>query len=96
MNVAHSEARVEAIYQILVEECGANTDDIAVRSFVYEFTKENPTSEYRFQGKLGFGGKFRYPRMTVDCYSEDETPAIRAMIEKANARLAAFKTSDSY
>ena len=46
--------------------------------------------EYRFQGALGFGGKFRNHGYgwRVDCYSEDETPERLAMIESANAALA--------
>jgi len=43
--------------------------------FIVEFTSKEPCTEWRFQGSLGFGGKFRYPRMSVDCYPEDETPA---------------------
>jgi hypothetical protein len=79
-----------AVFNILVEHAGARADEQDQRSFVLEFTKERPTSEYRFMGGLGFGGKLRFPRLTVDCYPEDETPARREMIEKTNAALAAF------
>lgn len=82
-----------ALYEVLVAECAARADD--VDSFVLEFTKRDdpygPTQEWRFQGALGFGGKFRYPRCTVDCYRENETPATLAMIESANQKLAELK-----
>jgi hypothetical protein len=57
--------------------------------------------EFRFQGALGFGGKFRNNGNNsntpyVDCYPEDETPARREMIAKANARLSAlFNAEDN-
>jgi hypothetical protein len=38
-------------------------------------------------GSLGFGGKFRrgdHGSLYVDCYSEDETPVRKEMIQKAN------------
>lgn len=84
---------LDAIYTVLVEECGAREDGremfLAVRD---EVRRELPI-EYRFQGALGFGGKFRYhPTWLpyVDCYPEDLTPERRAMIERANKRLAEF------
>ncbi len=51
--------------------------------------------EFRFQGKLGFGGKFYYrpnyqsnePRAYVSCYLEDETPERLRIIKEANAAL---------
>jgi hypothetical protein len=60
----------------------------------------NEITEYRFQGKLGFGGKFWNQMhvipssMTfsqgwdVTCYSEDETPERKEMVRKTNERLA--------
>lgn len=82
-----------ALYEVLVTECKACAAD--ADSFVYEFTKRDdpygPTQEWRFQGALGFGGKFRYPRCTVDCYRENETPETLAMIASANKKLAELK-----
>lgn len=78
----------EAVYAILVDTCGAPLGD--PDGFVMHFTEGVPTNEWRFQGALGFGGKFRYPRMTVDCYPEDETPARLAAIQTANERLQAL------
>lgn len=81
-------AKADAIYQILVDECGAQDDKFAAYSFVHHVAKG--TDEYRFIGSLGFGGKFRNNQMPcpyVDCYREDETPARLKAIERANARL---------
>lgn len=39
-----------------------------------------PGGEFRFQGTLGFGGKFWSYGWYVNCYSEDETPARAAVI----------------
>ncbi|WP_413460476.1 hypothetical protein [Herbaspirillum huttiense] len=84
-------AMAHGLYDALVKYAGAiDVDDLRQR-FVYEFSqKASPTSEYRFQGALGFGGKFRYPQLTVDCYPEDLTPSRNTMIQEANVALAQF------
>lgn len=89
-----TENQAIAVFNILVEHAGARADEQDQASFVLEFTKERPTSEYRFIGGLGFGGKFRFPRLTVDCYPEDETAALRGMVEKTNAALAYFARAE--
>jgi len=89
-----SKQQAIAVFNILVEHAGARADEDDQTRFVLEFTKERPTSEYRFMGGLGFGGKLRFPRLTVDCYPEDETPARAAMVEKTNAALAAFAKAE--
>lgn len=89
MEKALTESQAEQ--QVLVEECGASAHPIDKQSFVYEYTTDSPGSEWRFQGSLGFGGKFRYPKFSVDCYPEDATLTRRAAIEAANAKLAALK-----
>lgn len=77
------------IYDILVAVCGAHEHDRA--SFVSHFERpvgNGPTSEWRFMGTFGFGGKFRYPRMTVDGYPEDmNSDLIRAKLD-ADTKLA--------
>lgn len=80
-----TEQKARAVYAVLIAECGANLGDLD--SFVCEFSKSEPTGEWRFQGALGFGGKFRYPQMCVDCYREDENPRRLDMIASANAKL---------
>lgn len=88
------------VRRILEEECGvrpADRYDRFVDSIIV--TDATPAQgicmEYRFMGALGFGGKFRNNgnhdnTPYVDCYREDETPDRTAMIERANARLAAL------
>lgn len=80
-----------AVFNLLVQHAGAHEslhDD-----FVFHHARVGaPVDEYRFQGSLGFGGKYYSGRNRVTCYSEDETPARRATIEKTNAALAVLGT----
>lgn len=82
--------KANKIYDLLVSIGGAYEgmrDD-----FVYaHLDKEYPCREWRFGGKLGFGGKYRSYYNTVDCYSEDETPNRLEIIEKLNTALAKLK-----
>lgn len=90
-----NEKKANAIYDILVQECGAREDERP--SFLFHQTAEQ-VSEWRFCGKLGFGGKFwrqggslfTKELIYVDCYKEDRTPERQAMIEAASKRLAAL------
>jgi hypothetical protein len=89
--------QAKAVRAILEEECGYRRAD-RFDDFVYHVAtigKDdwNVCREYRFMGELGFGGKFRNNGKRnntpyVDCYSENETPSRREMIERANKRLA--------
>lgn len=99
MGKALTEAQAKAVWQVLVEECSASRDVMDEFSFVSAFstdTSYSPGSEWRFQGCLGFGGKFRYPALSVDCYAEDATPARLEVIRVTNARLAALKATFSH
>jgi hypothetical protein len=89
-NQALSEETANAIYDILVETCGASEHDRS--SFVYNQTTSY-CREWRFQGKLGFGGKFYNERneWVVSCYITDETPQINRMTTKANAQLETLR-----
>lgn len=87
-----TEQQARDVYAILVTEAGARGGS-DLDSFVLHFAGENPTNEWRFCGSLGFGGKFRFPRMTVDCYPEDETAERRSTIEKTNAKLRELAAS---
>ena len=80
------------VYDVLVENCQASKDSFDRLNFVEAMTRDNPTREYRFMGGLGFGGKFRYPGFTVDCYPEDCTPARQEIIDNANAVLVTMRT----
>lgn len=83
----------QQVWDILVEACGAYPE--MPGDFIYWWEKDDPISdtEYRFQGRLGFGGKFwRYRgRHFVTCYTEDETEERLAMIESADAKLELLK-----
>lgn len=77
------------VYDVLMETCSAPACER--ESFIDHYINPTPSSEWRFCGALGFGGKFRSPAFRVDCYPEDETPARREMISKANEQLAGLK-----
>ena len=86
-----SPEKANKIYDILVEECDAEVAEAEKRNFVYSQIKlSDGCREWRFVGRLGFGGKFwnNNDRWYVSCYREDETPDRLAMIEKVNKRLA--------
>ena len=83
------------IYDILVSICGAN--ERMREDFVFHQT-DRWCDEYRFQGHLGFGGKFWRNQgfrpddswgewWYVNCYPEDATKARDNKIELANALL---------
>jgi len=82
-----TESQASAVYDILCASAKA-PDGSSRDRFIREFTGDRPANEWRFCGSLGFGGKFRFPRMTVDCYPEDATAERRAAIEATNAALA--------
>jgi len=81
-----TEAEAEAIYDILVEHAGAQSDPDERWSFVHAVVKG--TTEYRFIGNLGFGGKFWPDHWTVTCYIEHETPERTEIIRRTNKALA--------
>ena len=80
-----------SIFDVLVKEAGAPEqlrDD-----FVYHHARcEDRCDEFRFVGSLGWGGKYRSGTNSVSCYSEDETPSRRLVIEKTNAALSEVTT----
>lgn len=87
------ESTAKLVYAVLIEECGAypNTEN----TFVQAFSQDGvPPREFRINGSLGFGGKFRYPALTVDCYPEDMTPARAQMIQAANDLLARYRNPE--
>ena len=67
-------------------------------AFVRDHSSYSDQHEWRFQGKLGFGGKFwnewsyldDEPKWRVSCYSEDETPEREKIIEETNQKLRAL------
>lgn len=76
------------IWDILQEHAGARNSSWEKETFIRSFAKET-TSEWRFQGHLGFGGKFyrNCGRMWISCYSEDRTAERQVIIDKVNELL---------
>lgn len=87
------EATAHKVWDVLVETAGAH--ERGRDEFVYHQTRKHPPTEYRFQGLLGFGGKFwsERARWRVTAYPEDMTPERKTIIEQANAALAELKTA---
>lgn len=75
------------VFDLLVAIGGAS--ESMREDFVYHHARsDEPCDEYRFQGHLGFGGKYRRKTNTVDCYSEDESAQRHEIIRRLNAELA--------
>lgn len=90
------EQKANEIWDILVEHAGANKEDYARSDFVFHFSNiKDDFFEYRFGGHLAFGGKLKVNlgRVYVSCYSEDETPKMREIINKVNGLLKKFETN---
>jgi len=85
-----TEEIANAIYDILVDTCGANPQDRA--TFVHSHTEAKYLStEFRFCGLIGFGGKFRnYSGWWVDCYNEEVNYSSMRAILHANRKLQAL------
>lgn len=82
-----NQEKANKVYDILVSIGGAY--EPYRDSFVYHHTKsKDKCSEWRFSGKLGFGGKYRSSYNRVDCYKEDETPERMKLIKELNSALA--------
>ena len=77
------------IYDILIKNCGARKDDRD--SFVHHHTTSLRSTEYRFSGRIGFGGKFRnHAGWWVDCYPEDQNYNTMFAIIETNVLLQAL------
>ena len=101
MTTQNNEAEVashdlfSAVYSALVEKAGAL--ESYRRDFIYHHTEaEHPCDEWRFQGKLGFGGKYWRRDNQVSCYSEDSTPEREAIIVETNAALSSLNAESSH
>jgi len=80
-----TELHAHKVYDILVEIGGANEEDRY--GFVHHHSKENPCSEWRFCGHLGFGGKYRRLTNKVDCYPEHLNARRQKIIDEINQKL---------
>lgn len=75
------------VYDLLVSIGGAYEPDRD--NFVYHHTESKyGCDEWRFSGKLGFGGKYRSGNNRVDFYREDETPERIKLRDELNTALA--------
>lgn len=78
------------VYDILVKISGSR--EYWRDTFIYDHVIDrNECTEWRFQGKLGFGGKYRSRTNTVDCYKEDETSETLEIMRKTNEELSKLK-----
>lgn len=77
--------RANGVYDILVNIGGASEN--MRDSFIFSYTCTDVCTEWRFMGKLGFGGKYRSEYNSVDCYQEDETKERLETIDKINKEL---------
>lgn len=81
-----TEPQAQEIWGILCHHAGANPDQ--EEQFLYCVTNpESPCLEFRFQGHLGFGGKYWLETNAVTCYPEDVTAETTRILEETNAAL---------
>lgn len=98
MQVIITEEMAKAIWRILVEVCGAHEDSDGRQEMWFVMGVTQPRfTEYRFGGKLGFGGRFwqSYNRWYVSYYKEDETEERREIVAEADRRLAVLRSKFS-
>lgn len=76
-------------YDILIEHCGVRAQGLPGKEDFARYFMEQGGHEWRFQGDLGFGGKFwhRPSGWDINCYVEDMTPERRDTIKKVNLLL---------
>lgn len=81
-----TEEKANKIYDILVSLGGANESERD--NFIYYHIESfYGCDEWRFGGKLGFGGKYRSITNRVDCYQEDEDVERIKLIEEIDSAL---------
>lgn len=83
--------RANKIYDLLEKIGGAHP--IMRQGFLYAHCQDRDgcCKEWRFGGKLGFGGKYRSETNTVDCYTEDENDKTLSIIDELNSELEKLK-----
>lgn len=90
--------QAEQIYKILVELAGAGDyrDQRDMFNNWFGGQYQDFSREFRFQGNLGFGGKFwrNDGRFYVNCYREDETPERLETIERTNEALSSLTPTE--
>ena len=79
--------KANKVYDLLVSVGGACESDRD--NFVYHHAEyKHECREWRFVGKLGFGGKYWSDDNEVNCYIEDETPERIKLINELNDALS--------
>lgn len=83
-----TESQAKELCDILMEHAGAFPYD-KTQFLQAQTNREFPCREFRFCGKLGFGGKFwnNNGKLYVACYQEDENKKRNKIIEKVNKML---------
>lgn len=86
-----AEAFYKDVCRVLIELAGA-------RETVYElfYYVQKDCTEYRFQGRFGFGGKYYVYDNQVGYYPEDITPDREALRDRVNAELAALAAKHNW
>lgn len=85
-----SKEKANNVYDLLVSIGGAYEPDRG--NFIYHHTEsKGGCDEWRFGGKLGFGGKYRSGYNSVNCYMEDETDERKSIITELNCALRNIK-----
>ncbi|MBK8037669.1 MAG: hypothetical protein IPK22_11115 [Verrucomicrobiaceae bacterium] len=85
--VVSSTAWFDSVFDALKNIGGAH--ESMRQDFIYHHARSaDPCDEYRFQGKLGFGGKYWRKENRVSCYREDETPERLRLIIELDAAIA--------
>ncbi len=78
--------KANKVYDLLVSIGGA--DEPERTSFIYHHCEsKHKCDEWRFSGKLGFGGKYWRDTNSVGCYKEDETNSRMKIINELNDKL---------
>lgn len=95
MFLSHMEA--SKIYDILILHAGAlpKDKDNFIQNVTLNKYNEYECREWIFQGKLGFGGKYRPETNSVDCYNEDLTKERINIINKVNSMLSLIRPTES-
>ncbi len=85
-------SKASKVYDVLVRMGGAS--EMMRDSFIHHHSEERGRDichEWRFGGRLGFGGKYWSSYNYVNCYSEDSTPERMSLIEIINQELKKIK-----
>ncbi|WP_432263300.1 hypothetical protein [Cupriavidus sp. TMH.W2] len=79
--------QAEAVWQILVDCCGASRNAADREGFVQIMSSRAAVAEWRFDASCGFSAVFRFPDMSLVNVSEQPTNKWVAMVVRANTEL---------